>query len=198
MKILSLPKKTYRVNFHFDLRIKINIDIFISYFFHQIFILRKMTTNLENTFVRDPSPNNYSDDGNSESGKTTIPIIEKTITAPPQANKRPTSIGPSCGVPLKSGGHESFNNHTSPIFSHGKNAFAFWTIVTLLFVLTIGNLILTLTIIGVLRLGKGMQNLELVPEAETVKFYGETDLDRVYKRDGMLEGFQDEPVSITG
>lgn len=155
-----------------------------------------MTTNLENSFIRDPSPNNYSDDGNSESGKTTMPILEKSIPAQ-QANKRPSSIGTS-STPLKSGGYEPINHHKSSIFSQGKNAFAFWTIVTLLFILTIGNLILTLTIIGVLRLGKGMQNLELVPEAETIKFYGETDLDRVYKRDGMLEGFQDEPVSITG
>lgn len=154
-----------------------------------------MSVNFDNTFVRDPSPNNYSDDGNSESGTTTMPIIEKAILAT-QTTKRPTSIGTS-STPIKSGGYEPIN-HSAPIFSQGKNAFAFWTIVILLFILTIGNLILTLTIIGVLKLGKGMQNLELVPEAETVKFYGETDLDRVYKRDGLLEGFQDEPVTVTG
>lgn len=80
----------------------------------------------------------------------------------------------------------------------GRNTFAFWMIVIIIFVLTIGNLILTMTIIGVLRLGRGMEHLELVPEADSIKFYGITDLDRVYKKDGMLEGFSDVPVTITG
>lgn len=43
----------------------------------------------------------------------------------------------------------------------GGKAFAFWTIVWLIFVLTIGNLILTVTIIGVLRFGKGLEYLEV-------------------------------------
>lgn len=40
--------------------------------------------------------------------------------------------------------------------------------------------------------------MELVPEAETIKFYGDVDLDRVQKRDGILEGFADIPMSIEG
>lgn len=43
-----------------------------------------------------------------------------------------------------------------------RNTFAFWTIVWLIFVLAIGNLVLTLTIFGVLRLGKGMEFLEAI------------------------------------
>lgn len=43
----------------------------------------------------------------------------------------------------------------------GRHTFAFWTIVWLIFVLTVGNLILTLTIIGVLRLGRGMEFMEV-------------------------------------
>lgn len=79
-----------------------------------------------------------------------------------------------------------------------RNTFAFWTIVTLLFILTIGNLLLTITIIGVLRMSKGMQSIELIPEEEIIKFFGTTDLDRIYKRDGNIEGFIDEPVEIIG
>lgn len=52
-------------------------------------------------------------------------------------------------------------SNTENSFS-GKNAFAFWTMVWLLFVLTIGNLILTITIIGVLKLGRGLQFLEVI------------------------------------
>ena len=80
----------------------------------------------------------------------------------------------------------------------GRNTFAFWTIVWLIFVLTIGNLVLTFTIIGVLHLGKGMEFLELVPEMESIKFFGSTDLDRIYKKDGIIEGFSDVPMTITG
>lgn len=149
-------------------------------------------TNFESTFVRDPSPNNFSDDGgNSESGTTTVPIMEKQQNNP---RSKPMSLGGTKGL---SGGYQPIN-HQIGDQSNGKNAFAFWTIITLLFILTVGNLMLTLTIIGVLKLGKGMQNMELVPEAETVKFYGETDLDRVYKRDGLIEGFDEIPVTITG
>lgn len=43
----------------------------------------------------------------------------------------------------------------------GRNTFAFWTIVWLIFVLAVGNLCLTLTIFGVLRLGKGMEFMEV-------------------------------------
>lgn len=43
----------------------------------------------------------------------------------------------------------------------GGKAFAFWTMVWLIFVLTIGNLILTVTIIGVLKFGRGLEFLEV-------------------------------------
>lgn len=76
--------------------------------------------------------------------------------------------------------------------------FAFWVIVCIIFVMTIGNLILTMTIIGVLRLGRGMEFMEMVPEAETIKFFGVTDFDRLYKKDGVIEGFADVPMNITG
>lgn len=37
----------------------------------------------------------------------------------------------------------------------GRKTFAFWTLVCLLFILTVGNLFLTFTILAVLRLGQG-------------------------------------------
>ncbi|CAH1175671.1 unnamed protein product [Phaedon cochleariae] len=79
----------------------------------------------------------------------------------------------------------------------GRKTIAFWTLLILLFILVIGNLILTVTIIGVLRLGKGMQSMELVPEEETIKFFGDANLDHIYKRDGKVEGFKDQPLEIT-
>lgn len=79
-----------------------------------------------------------------------------------------------------------------------QKTIAFWTLVCLLFILAIGNLILTFIILGVLRLGQGMESLEIVPDSSLLKFYKNTDLDQLYKRDGKLEGFSDIPMEITG
>lgn len=80
----------------------------------------------------------------------------------------------------------------------GRKTIAFWTLVCLLFTLAVGNLILTFIILGVLRLGQGMESLEIIPESSLIKFFKNTDLDRLYKRDGKLEGFIDTPVEIIG
>ncbi|KAK6639406.1 hypothetical protein RUM43_007679 [Polyplax serrata] len=78
------------------------------------------------------------------------------------------------------------------------STYLFWTLVVLLFILAFGNLILTFVILSVLRLGQGMESLELVPEESLIKFFGNTDLDNVYKRDGKLESFHDTPMEIVG
>lgn len=54
-----------------------------------------------------------------------------------------------------------FEEKENEYILHGRNTFAFWTIVSLLFIFAIGNLILTLTIFGVLGLGKGVAFLEV-------------------------------------
>lgn len=38
----------------------------------------------------------------------------------------------------------------------------------------------------------------MVPEADSIKFFGSADLDRIYKKDGIIEGFSDIPLTITG
>lgn len=49
-------------------------------------------------------------------------------------------------------------NHVTKSLQKGRKTFAFWTLVCLLFVLAIGNLILTFTILAVVRLGDGNYN----------------------------------------
>lgn len=80
----------------------------------------------------------------------------------------------------------------------GRKTFVFWTLICLLIFLALGNLILTFTILGVLRLGYGMNSLELIPEALAIKFYGNTDLGHLYKIDGKINGFSDSSVEIKG
>lgn len=100
------------------------------------------------------------------------------------------------------------NNHTAgyvPIHEQylhktglrGRKTFAFWTLVGLLFILAAGNLVLTITILGVLKMGHGMQSLELDSDSGSIKFFGEADLGHIYKRDGKLEGFSDVPLQIS-
>lgn len=81
----------------------------------------------------------------------------------------------------------------------GRHRFAFWIIVTILLVLTIGNLFLTMTIIGVLRIAKGMENIEIIPQEQMVKFMGSIDLDKIlYKGNGYIESFEEEGMEILG
>lgn len=91
--------------------------------------------------------------------------------------------------------HEQYLHKTG---IRGRKTFAFWALMSLLFMLAVGNLILTSTILGVLRLGQGMENLELISEDSTIKFFGDTDLGYIYKSDGKLEGFLEVPIQIVG
>lgn len=157
---------------------------------------------LENTFVRGPSPS-YSDEVNSEN------VISATLPIGSFHQMAHEIIKQDNILPNKM--HDFYDAHrhqqerqqhhyeaTKPV-KQGRNTFAFWTIVIILLVLTVGNLLLTLTIIGVLHLGKGIYGMELIPEEDVVKFYGETDLDRIFSKNiGQFEGFTDEPVTITG
>lgn len=62
-------------------------------------------------------------------------------------------------LPHKNNGLRNYSdkngNDVSKNVYKGRKTFAFWTLVCLLFVLAIGNLILTFTILAVLRLGQG-------------------------------------------
>ncbi|XP_053623377.1 uncharacterized protein Scgbeta [Plodia interpunctella] len=88
-------------------------------------------------------------------------------------------------------------NDVSKNMNKGRKTFAFWTLVVLLFALAIGNLFLTFTILAVLRLGQGMESMEFLPEHNAIKFFGHTDLEHVYKRDGLIESFRDTPLMVT-
>lgn len=79
----------------------------------------------------------------------------------------------------------------------GRKTYLFWAALGVLGVLAIANLVLLLIIVTVLRIGLGMQSLEVIPDQSTVKFYGLTDLGQIYKRDGIIQGFSDEPLSLT-
>lgn len=74
----------------------------------------------------------------------------------------------------------------------------FWGLIILLFLLVIGNFILTLMIISFFKIGMGMESIKLVPEMKTIKFYGSIDFNKIYKKDGLIESFRDSPAVIEG
>ncbi|XP_058802633.1 uncharacterized protein LOC131670758 [Phymastichus coffea] len=73
-----------------------------------------------------------------------------------------------------------------------------WTLSIALGFVGLCNLLLNLTILVVLRVGQGMESIEMIPDDNLVKFYGNTDLDRVCLHSGVCEGFGDKPVELIG
>lgn len=71
----------------------------------------------------------------------------------------------------------------------------FWSLIIILFILVVGNFILTLSIISFFKIGIGMP-IQLIPEWKTVKFIGTVDFFKVFKKDGYLESFKDSPAII--
>ena len=72
----------------------------------------------------------------------------------------------------------------------------FWSLIVVLFVLVIGNFILTLSIISFFKIGFGMEAIEIIPAHKAIKFFGTTDFKTVYKKDGLIESFKDDPMVI--
>ncbi|XP_017468222.1 PREDICTED: uncharacterized protein LOC108360457 [Rhagoletis zephyria] len=143
--------------------------------------------NYGNTFVRGPSPS-YTDEATSENAMS--------ATLPMESDLHLQTNVDNC---IKKEYHCGLDDGNSGAIKKGRKSFAFWTIFIILLTLTVGNLILILTIFAVMHLGRGISGIEIIPEHDLVKFYGYTDLDRVYsKQTGRIEGFIDQPVSITG
>ncbi|CAG9132956.1 unnamed protein product [Plutella xylostella] len=126
-------------------------------------------------------------DGVLERSRTEKALITKTPTQS-QGFLNRTSV-------MKNYSDKNGNDVSKSVHS-GRKTFAFWTLVCLLFILAIGNLVLTFIILAVLRLGQGMESMEFLPEQNAIKLFGDADLEHVYKRDGLLESFRDVPMSI--
>ncbi|CAO1389424.1 unnamed protein product [Diamesa serratosioi] len=83
-------------------------------------------------------------------------------------------------------------------FHEHSGTVLFWGFIVLLFVLVVGNFVLTLTIISFFKIGMGMESIKLNMESRTIKFFGSTDFNKVYKKDGLIDGFRDTPTLIQG
>lgn len=88
------------------------------------------------------------------------------------------------------------NNKCSDLNLNDSGSLFFWGLIILLFILVIGNFILTLSIISFFKIGMGMDAIKLIPELKMIKFYGSADFNRIYKKDGLIESFRDSPIVI--
>ena len=48
-----------------------------------------------------------------------------------------------------------------------------------------------------LRLTKTMEAIEVVPSANLIKFFGEFELNKLFKADGIISGFNQSPITVT-
>ena len=80
-----------------------------------------------------------------------------------------------------------------------SNAYFFWAIYLTLLLIAVGNLLTTVVIINVLRIGpQGMEAIEFAPLENAIKFFGAADLDKIYQHNGVISGFAGEDLEITG
>ncbi|XP_070493187.1 beta-sarcoglycan [Chironomus tepperi] len=86
-------------------------------------------------------------------------------------------------------------NNCGKINLNDPTSIFFWGLIIVLFILVVGNFILTLSIISFFKIGIGMP-IQLIPEWNTVKFHGSVDFLKVFKKDGQLESFKDTPAVI--
>ncbi|KAL2712516.1 Beta-sarcoglycan [Vespula squamosa] len=78
-----------------------------------------------------------------------------------------------------------------------RKRYCLWTLTFFLAIISLCNLLLSITIITVLRINQGMEAMEMIPDENLVKFYGRTDLDRICLLSGICQSYGDEPMEIT-
>lgn len=75
--------------------------------------------------------------------------------------------------------------------------YGFWALVLALTIIALANLFLTITIFSVLSLTKSMKSVEVLPAANLIKFFGNFEIDKLIKADGIISGFSEDPIQIT-
>ena len=85
------------------------------------------------------------------------------------------------------------------VIKEESNAYFFWAIYLTLLLIALGNLITTIVILNVLRIGpEGMEAIEFSPTDNILKFFGNADFGNIYKHDGIISGFSGEDLAIVG
>ncbi|XP_077558669.1 sarcoglycan beta isoform X3 [Haemaphysalis longicornis] len=91
-----------------------------------------------------------------------------------------------------------FENSLHKTGLRGRKAFLFYGLVVGLFVVSLANLAVTVMLLGVLRIGYGMESLEFLPTGRLLRFLSNADLGTVVPHQGVIGGFKDTDLHITG
>lgn len=87
-------------------------------------------------------------------------------------------------------------DHTPGIMP--QKTYIFWLLILIIFFMAAVNFTILVIMINVLRIGEGMESMEMLSNEEIIKLYGDTDFDYVLYDNGVLKGFQDIPIQING
>lgn len=103
------------------------------------------------------------------------------------------------GQPIGSTELTATSQQKLPDIKEESNAYFFWAIYLTLLLIALGNLITTLVIINVLRIGpEGMEAIEFSPSENIIKFFGNADFGNIYKHDGIISGYSGEDLALVG
>uniref|UniRef100_A0A0P4WDF8 Beta-sarcoglycan n=1 Tax=Scylla olivacea TaxID=85551 RepID=A0A0P4WDF8_SCYOL len=124
-------------------------------------------------------------------------LLAESSSLAPSTLERATLTGRSTAHTTRTTSCERESPPKRTEAQRGESTF-FWGLVVVLLLLASGNLLLTFFAMGVLRLGYGMESIELLPGTQTTKFYGNANLGNIIKKDGIIYGYSDTEFSING
>ncbi|XP_064481476.1 beta-sarcoglycan-like [Ornithodoros turicata] len=123
-------------------------------------------------------------------GQATLSMREKSIVKQ-EINKNYNSNFTAGYVPI----YESRLHKTG---LRGRKALLFYGLVVGLFIVSLANLAVTVLLLGVLRIGYGMESLEFLPGQHVLRFLNNADLGTVIPHQGVVSGFQGQDLRVTG
>ncbi|KAH7969572.1 hypothetical protein HPB52_019722 [Rhipicephalus sanguineus] len=125
-----------------------------------------------------------------EASRSTLSMREKAMLKQ-EINKRHNGNFSAGYVPI-------FENSLHKTGLRGRKAFLFYGLVVGLFVVSLANLAVTVMLLGVLRIGYGMESLEFLPSGQLLRFLNNADLGTVIPHKGVIGGFKDTDLHIIG
>ncbi|XP_037568644.1 beta-sarcoglycan [Dermacentor silvarum] len=125
-----------------------------------------------------------------EASRSTLSMREKAMLKQ-EINKRHNGNFSAGYVPI-------FENSLHKTGLRGRKAFLFYGLVVGLFVVSLANLAVTVMLLGVLRIGYGMESLEFLPSGRLLRFLNNADLGTVVPHKGVIGGFKDTDLHIIG
>lgn len=149
----------------------------------------------ENLFLLNPLNMSILSDNDNSSKQVSGcggKIIRKTESfVKRKSRKLPTRSNPSLSNYI-------CEQNEKPITVMPQKTYIFWILILIIFFMAMVNFLILIIMMNVLRIGEGMESMEMLSNDEVIKFYGDTDLDDVLYEGETVKGFQNIPLKIVG